>query len=91
MSNESPVSIMMVDDHPLLRKGLRQLLEFEDELEIVAEASSGAEAIKLAEESDPDLITLGFKYARHGRLRNVESIAQYWYLFSYLNVNRFRQ
>lgn len=49
---------MMVDDHPLLRKGLRQLLEFEDELEIVAEASSGAEAIKLAEESDPDLITL---------------------------------
>jgi two-component system, NarL family, nitrate/nitrite response regulator NarL len=58
MSNESPVSIMMVDDHPLLRKGLRQLLEFEDELEIVAEASSGAEAIKLAEESDPDLITL---------------------------------
>lgn len=58
MSNESTVSIMMVDDHPLLRKGLRQLLEFEDELEIVAEASSGAEAIKLAEESDPDLITL---------------------------------
>lgn len=58
MSNEQAVSIMMVDDHPLLRKGLRQLIEFEDELEIVGEASSGAEALILAEKYDPDLITL---------------------------------
>ncbi|MEW6981408.1 two-component system response regulator NarL [Colwelliaceae bacterium 6471] len=58
MSNEQPVSIMMVDDHPLLRKGLRQLIELEDELEIVGEASSGAEALAIATECDPDLITL---------------------------------
>ncbi|WP_051685973.1 two-component system response regulator NarL [Rheinheimera texasensis] len=51
-------SVMLVDDHPLLRKGLRQLLAFEDELQIVAEASSGAEAIVLANELDPDLIIL---------------------------------
>lgn len=51
-------SVMLVDDHPLLRKGLRQLLAFEDELQIVAEASSGAEAIALANELDPDLIIL---------------------------------
>ncbi len=51
-------SVMLVDDHPLLRKGLRQLLAFEAELQIVAEASSGAEAIVLANELDPDLIIL---------------------------------
>jgi len=51
-------SVMLVDDHPLLRKGLRQLLAFEEELQIVAEASSGAEAIALANELDPDLIIL---------------------------------
>lgn len=51
-------SVMLVDDHPLLRKGLRQLLAFEEELQIVAEASSGAEAITLANELDPDLIIL---------------------------------
>lgn len=51
-------SVMLVDDHPLLRKGLRQLLAFEDELQIVAEASSGAEAVVLANELDPDLIIL---------------------------------
>ena len=51
-------SVMLVDDHPLLRKGLRQLLAFEDSLQVVAEASSGAEAITLANELDPDLIIL---------------------------------
>lgn len=51
-------SIMIVDDHPLLRKGLRQLLELEDDLELVAEASSGQEALGLAQEHDPDLIVL---------------------------------
>ena len=58
MSDEQPVSIMMVDDHPLLRKGLTQLIELEDELEVVAEAGSGSEALALAQEHDPDLITL---------------------------------
>ncbi len=51
-------SVMLVDDHPLLRKGLRQLLAFEDQLQIVAEASSGAEAIVLANKLEPDLIIL---------------------------------
>ncbi len=58
MSSEQPVSIMMVDDHPLLRKGLTQLIELEDELTIVGEAGSGAEALVLAQKCDPDLITL---------------------------------
>ncbi|TLU62004.1 two-component system response regulator NarL [Thalassotalea litorea] len=58
MSKEQAVSILMVDDHPLLRKGLRQLIEFEDELTLVGEASSGAEALELAKQCEPDLITL---------------------------------
>ena len=58
MHNEQPASIMMVDDHPLLRKGLNQLLALEDDLLVVGEASSGQEAIDLALELEPDLITL---------------------------------
>ncbi|MBZ9611820.1 two-component system response regulator NarL [Rheinheimera maricola] len=56
--SEQKSSIMLVDDHPLLRKGLKQLLALEDELEVIAEASSGLEAIPLAVELDPDLIIL---------------------------------
>lgn len=51
-------SIMLVDDHPLLRKGLRQLITMGGDMEVVAEASNGADAIALANEHDPDLILL---------------------------------
>lgn len=56
--SEQISSVMLVDDHPLLRKGLKQLLALEDELEVIAEASNGQDAIKLAAELDPDLIIL---------------------------------
>ncbi|WP_438863318.1 two-component system response regulator NarL [Neptunicella sp.] len=56
--SEQKFSIMLVDDHPLLRKGLNQLILMEDDLEVVAEASNGAEAIELASELEPDLIIL---------------------------------
>ena len=49
---------MLVDDHPLLRKGLNQLIELEDDMEVVAEASDGKSAIPMAEELEPDLIVL---------------------------------
>jgi len=51
-------TVMLVDDHPLLIKGLKQLLEFESDIEVVAEASNGASAVKEAVEHDPDLIIL---------------------------------
>lgn len=55
---EQKSSVMLVDDHPLLRKGLKQLLALEAELDVIAEASNGPDAIKLAAELDPDLIIL---------------------------------
>ncbi len=56
--DEKKSTILLVDDHPLLRKGLKQLLSFDNELEVIAEASSGAEAIDIADREDPDLIIL---------------------------------
>ncbi|UIJ43381.1 response regulator [Vibrio kanaloae] len=50
--------VILVDDHPLMRRGISQLLSFEDEFEVIAEASNGTEAIALAHEEEPDLILL---------------------------------
>jgi len=50
--------LLLVDDHPLLRKGLAQLVDLEDSLEVVAETDSGKDALALALEHDPDLILL---------------------------------
>ncbi len=51
-------TILLVDDHPLLRKGVSQLLELEDDLSVVGEASNGSDAVSLACELDPDLVLL---------------------------------
>ncbi len=58
MSEDVVWKIMLVDDHPLLRKGLNQLIELEDDMEVVAETSDGKSAIPMAEELEPDLIVL---------------------------------
>lgn len=58
MTDSTPATILLVDDHPLLRKGLKQLIEFEEELDVIGEASDGKTALALAIEHEPDLIVL---------------------------------
>ncbi len=53
--NEKKIRIMLVDDQPLVRQGLLSLLSLEDDLEIVGEATHGAEAITLFETLQPDV------------------------------------
>ncbi len=50
--------VMLVDDHPLMRRGIQQLLSFEPEFEVVAEASNGADAVAKAHELELDLVLL---------------------------------
>lgn len=51
-------TIMIADDHVVLREGMRRLLEQEKDFEIVGEASDGDEAVKLGEELKPDVAIL---------------------------------
>jgi len=51
-------TLLLVDDHPMMRRGIRQMLELEDDLQIVGEASHGEEALALIEPLQPDLVLL---------------------------------
>ncbi|MCI0996966.1 two-component system response regulator NarL [Pseudomonas corrugata] len=51
-------TLLLVDDHPMMRRGIRQMLELEDDLQIVGEASHGEEALTLIEPLKPDLVLL---------------------------------
>ncbi|MBA1380238.1 two-component system response regulator NarL [Pseudomonas brassicacearum] len=51
-------TLLLVDDHPMMRRGIRQMLELEDDLHIVGEASHGEEALALIEPLKPDLVLL---------------------------------
>ena len=52
------VKILIADDHAVLREGMRNLLEEEDDFEIVGEASDGEEAVNLAAELKPDVVIM---------------------------------
>jgi len=54
----TPIRVLLADDHAVLRAGLRLLLIGQNEFEVVAEASTGSEALSLAEKMQPDLILL---------------------------------
>ncbi|MFB7512952.1 response regulator [Streptomyces sp. NPDC056144] len=56
-----PVRVLLVDDQPLVRSGLRMLMAHHPDLEVVGEASTGAEAVRLAGEIDPDVVVMDIR------------------------------
>ena len=52
------IRILLADDHPLFRSGIKLLLQRQKDIEIVAEASDGAECVKLAKKFKPDMVLL---------------------------------
>jgi DNA-binding NarL/FixJ family response regulator len=55
------IKVMLVDDQNLVRKGVRSLLELSPEIEVIAEAADGAEAIRLIPEVAPDVVLLDMR------------------------------
>ena len=55
---QTPKSILLVDDHPVFRKGLFSLLEDEDDMLVVGEAGDGQTALALVEELSPDIVVM---------------------------------
>ncbi len=58
MAERAPIRVMIVDDHAVVRSGLAAFLAAYDDLELVGEAASGAEAIALVEKLRPDVILM---------------------------------
>ncbi|MBE2201155.1 MAG: response regulator transcription factor [Anaerolinea sp.] len=54
----TPIHLLLVDDHPLVREGLRAVLGAEPDMRIVAEAANGLEAVRLAQQHQPDVIIM---------------------------------
>jgi two-component system nitrate/nitrite response regulator NarL len=60
-----PIRIVIADDHPIFRDGLRRLLEAEPKFAVIGEACDGAEAVKLARQLKPDILLLDLAMPRH--------------------------
>lgn len=60
----SPTRVLIADDHPLIRSGLRSLLARESEFEVVGEAADGYQALELVEQLKPDIVMLDVSMPR---------------------------
>jgi len=58
MTEEVTQTIITIDDHPLFRKGLADLIEMDDSLVLIGEAANGEEGLNLAVQLEPDLVLL---------------------------------
>jgi two-component system response regulator DegU len=67
------ISIILVDDHPLLRKALKDVLDEEPDLNVIAEAADGEEAVRLALELAPDIVIMDISMPK---LNGLEAIKQ---------------
>jgi DNA-binding NarL/FixJ family response regulator len=64
MTDTVPTRVLIVDDHPMVRRGLRGFLDQFDDLEVVGEASDGVAALDMAAEIRPDVVVMDLRLPR---------------------------
>ena len=69
-----PIRVLVVDDHALFRRGLEMVLEQEFDIEVVGEASDGAEAVEKAVETTPDIVLMDVRMPKRGGIDACTSI-----------------
>lgn len=60
-AGRAPIRVLIADDHPVVRQGLRTFLGIQDDIEVVGEAADGASAVSLAESLGPDIVLMDLK------------------------------
>ena len=73
-----PLRVLIADDHPLFRKGLRTLLNSMPETTVVGEATHGAAAVEMALALRPDVILMDLQMPEGGGLAAIRRLVQAW-------------
>lgn len=76
MTTYNHYSILVIDDHPLFRKGVAQLIEMEEEFSLIGEAQSGKDGIALALVHRPDLILLDLNMKGMNGIQTLKELKQ---------------
>jgi DNA-binding NarL/FixJ family response regulator len=71
-----PIRVVISDDHDLFRRGLKMVLEAEEDIEVVAEAADGQQAVTRVEELAPDVVLMDVRMPRMGGIEATRLIRQ---------------
>lgn len=72
------IRVMLVDDHKLLREGLKQLLEFDTEIEVVYQAASGEECLNMLAKNQPDVMLLDINFNGMSGLKVLREVKRHY-------------
>ena len=76
MNDVTPSTILLIDDPPMLRNGVKQLIALDSTLHVIGEASNGEQGVELAKELDPDLILLDLNMPGMNGLDTLDQMRQ---------------
>lgn len=76
MSDSIPCRILLVDDHPLFRRGVAQLIATQPEFEVIGEAASGEEGLEMTRKLEPDIVLLDVDMRGIGGLQALRQIKE---------------
>lgn len=76
MNPEPPIKVLLADDERLVRSGFKVLLDLEDDITVVGEATDGAEAVELATATRPDVVLMDIRMPKLDGIRATGRIAE---------------
>ena len=73
---KKPIRVVIADDHPIVRDGLKKLLALEDDVEVVGEAGDGREVLERVQELEPDVLLLDLRMPNLDGLSALQALQQ---------------
>src|SRR5215213_5231055 len=70
------IRVVLADDHPIVRDGLRKLLSLEEDIEVVGEASDGREVVQVVQDARPDVLILDLRMPYMDGLATLQALQQ---------------
>lgn len=70
------IQVVIVDDHVMVREGIKQLLEMDGDIKVIGEAGDGEEGIKIIEKTDPDVILLDVNMPKMNGLEMLQKLKE---------------
>jgi len=78
MTQHEPIRVLIVDDHPVVIRGLATVLSALDDMSLVGEARSGEEAIELCENTQPQVVLMDLVMPGMGGVKAIQAIRERW-------------